>query len=197
MSISDLQMTRAEKIYELGFMYYNKAVDGMEMLPEAFELINDIRARFGYLLYLKQTNGDASQMQELDNQIASQFVQLGEVCFGYYAQSLSIDAELVSLCDFISTLDNQINRENDIVKGLQNSAMSYDAPEQQPIMQQYQQPQQDVGVELSDSDFVMPMPNVAVHDDKEVKIESIEIESIERAVNGAEKKVFLRTHEPS
>jgi len=121
MSMSDLQFTKSDKLYELGLLYYNKAVDGMSMMPQAQEIINDIRARFGYLLYLKQTGGDLNQINDLDSQISSQFLQLGIVTYGYFSDNIPLNEDLSSLCRLIVSIDEQLRRENDIAAEISRS----------------------------------------------------------------------------
>ncbi len=199
MSVTDFQVVKSEKLSELGFMYYNKAVDGMEMKPEALALISDIRSRFGYLLYLKQNNGNEQQIAELDAQIAAQFVQLGEVCYGYYCQNAYMDADLQSICEFISTIDKQLQHDNEIANSLKTASEEFDlqadciqsVQPQEVEMSQQQQPQPqlqsdsapDISQPVADSDFVMPVPAVAAEQEhEEIKMESILIEKVEESL---------------
>lgn len=198
MSVTDFQDLKKDKLSELGLVYYNKAVDGMEMKPEALALISDIRSRFGYLLYLKQNNGNEQQITELDAQIAAQFVQLGEVCYGYYCQNASMDAALQSICEFVSTIDKQLQHDNEVANLLKTTSEESDLqadcvqsvqPQQVEMSQQQQQAQGqpdsafDISQPVADSDFVMPVPAVAAEQEQEeIKMESILIEKVEESL---------------
>ena len=133
MSVSELQLAKNEKFNELGFLYYNKAVDGMEMSSAALEIINDIRARFGYLLFLKQSGAGETQIAELDGQIFVQMTNLGSVCYDGYLRKEPLSGELAEMCSFIYSLDEQIKRFEESAKELQNAAPVFAAPDTAPV----------------------------------------------------------------
>lgn len=122
MSVSEFQLTKNEKLNELGFLYYNKAVDGMEMNNAAADIINDIRARFGYLLFLKQNGAGESQIAELDGQIFMQMTNLGTVCYESFLRNEIMNGELSEICSLIYSIDEQIRRFEETANSIQQSA---------------------------------------------------------------------------
>ena len=132
MSVSEFQLTKNEKLNELGFLYYNKAVDGMEMNNVAADIINDIRARFGYLLFLKQNGAGASQIAELDGQIFMQMTNLGTVCYESFLRNEIMNGELSEVCSLIYSIDEQIRRFVETANSIQQSAPVFENEVVQP-----------------------------------------------------------------
>lgn len=103
-----LEQSRNDKIKTLGFLCYNLNVDGVMAFPEMNEIVDDIKKTLNNLLALRQNNVDANYLQMQESTLNEKLTELGCVCYNLYVDSRLFNSKVLSLCDSISSINNEI-----------------------------------------------------------------------------------------
>ena len=108
-NISALNSMRSDKIKDLGYLCYNMAVSGSDMLPEFGNLIHDIHKCIQYINALRESNRKDFQTAYYENMLDDKAMELGCLYFNMYVDKKVYSDKAAELCGSISNLNHMIN----------------------------------------------------------------------------------------